>query len=219
MWVVYILLALLVLLLLLLLIPVYGRIVYDGQQLRVKVYVLGLPIKVLPMAKKSAQSNKKIIKKDSCRSHQKDKPSKREELVRLVQQDDVGAALSFLKKLAKIAKEAAGRALRSITVDCLQLQICVAAGDAEKTAFRYGQVCSVLYPSLAVIERIIRVRRHQLRVEPNFLREQGGMRCDVRLHVSVIKLICAGVYLLVHFLTIKETEELQSIKEDIENGQ
>lgn len=219
MWVVYILLALLALLLLLLLVPVYGRIVYDGQQLWVKVYVLGLPFQVLPMAEKSARSDEKTQKETARRAQKEKKPSKREELARLVKQDDVGATLVFLKKLAIIAKEAAGRGLRSITVDRLQLQICIAAGDAEKTACRYGQVCSVLYPSLAVIEQVIRVRRHQLRVEPNFLREQGGMRCDVQLHVSVIRLLCAGIYLLVHFIRIKETDEFQSVKEGIKNGQ
>ena len=197
MWVVYSLLALLGLLLLLLVVPVYGRAEYDGE-LRVKIWVLGIPVTLLPALPRE-EKPKKTAKEPKV------KPSKAEELKELLRQDSVAGTLAFLRRLATLAGKAAGRLLRAVTVDRLSLSLCIATDDPADTAQRYGQVCSVLYPSLAVIERLVRVRHRVLRVEPNFLLEESGAAFDVKWRVSVIRLLAAGIALLFGFLILKET--------------
>lgn len=200
MWVVYCLLAVLGLVLLALLVPVYGRVTYDGD-LRVRLRVLGIPVTLLPAPKEEKPPKKPRPEK---RRQAAEKPSRLQELRELLRQDDLAATLGFLRELAVLAGKTVGKALGAVTVDRLQLQLLLATGDPASTATLYGKVCGVLYPSLAIVERVIRVRRRSLRVEPNFLLEKSGVRFDLRLHVSVLRLLGAGLYLLVRFLLIKE---------------
>ncbi len=197
MWAVYSLLALLALVLIILLIPVYGRVTFDGD-LTVRIWVLGVPITLMPRPQpKSTATPKKGRKK-------KDKPSKLQELADLLRQDDLAATLQFLSDLTALLKRSVGRLLRSITVDRLELQMCIATGDPADTAQRYGQVCGVLYPALEWIGRAMRIRRRQLRVEPNFLLETSRVRFDLRCHLSVLRLTGAALALLWGLLLLRE---------------
>lgn len=190
------LLLLLLVILLLLVVPVYGRIVYDGA-LRVRVRVLGIPVTLLPTKPKSAPAKKspKKKKKPAGEKDQKSAGSKLrglgEELSRSFREDGVTATLDTLGRLARLAGQAAGGVLRACTVDRLRLELRISTGDAADTAVRYGQVCAALYPSLAVLSHAVRVRRRQVRVEPNFLQESSDARLDVRLHIAVWRVLWA----------------------------
>ena len=135
------------------------------------------------------------------------KPSKFKELVSLMKQDDLAGTLHFLHEVARLATKTVGRVLRAVTVNRLDLQLLIATDDPATTAQRYGQVCSVLYPALAGIENMVPMRHRNLRVEPNFLMEKSAVRFDVRLQVSLWRLLGAGIALLWGFLLIKEQSE------------
>lgn len=205
MWVLYSLLGLLVLLFGALSVPVYGRITYDGA-LSVRMWVLGIPFTILPQK----TEKKRPAKKGAAT---KKKPSAVQELAALLKQDDIGGTLHFLGGVAALAGKTVGRLLRSITVSQLDLQMRIATDDVAVTAQRYGQVCGVLYPSLALIERWVRIRRRHLRVEPNFLMETSAARFDIRLHVSLWRLLGAALALLWGLIVLKEESNPQITKE------
>lgn len=206
MWVLYSLLGLLALLIGTISVPVYGRITYDGA-LSVRIRVLGIPFTILP--KEKAEKKKRLAKKTA----KEKKPSAVQELAELLKQDDIGGTLHFLGGVAALAGKTIGRLLRSITVSELDLQMRIATDDVAVTAQRYGQVCSVLYPSLAIIERWVRIRRRNLRVEPNFLMETSAARFDIRLHVSLWRLLGAALALLWGLIVLKEESNPQITKE------
>ena len=213
MWVLYSLLGLLLLIIVALSVPVFGRITYDGE-LTARIRVLGIPITVLPQPEtddKSAASTPKKSKKG--KKTKEEQPSKFKELVSLMKQDDLAGTLHFLHEAARLAVKTVGRVLRAVTVKQLDLQLIVATDDPATTAQRYGQVCSVLYPSLAGIEQVVRVHHRNLRVEPNFLMEKSAVRFDVRLRVSVWRLIGAGLALVWGFVVLKEQDNPQITKE------
>lgn len=207
MWVLYSLLGLLSLLVILLSVPVFGRITYDGE-LSVRMRVLGVPITLVPQpeAKPTRPSGK-------AKSEPTQKPSKFKELTELMKQDDLAGTLHFLREVAALAAKAMGRVLRAVTVRRLDLQLLIATDDSAVTAQRYGQVCGIVYPALAGIESAVRIRRRNLRVEPNFLLEKSVIRFDMRLRVSVWRLLGAGIALLWGFLLLKEQDKPQNSKE------
>ncbi len=204
----YILLGLLGLILLLLLlvlfVPVWARIIYDGE-LRVRIWVLGVPITLLPSEDKPEQSP------SSSKQTKDKKPSKAKQLLgevsRSFKEDGIAATLDYLTRLAKLAGQAVGRVLHSITVDRLGLELIVADGDADKTAIRYGQVCGVLYPAFTALAGVIKVRKRDMRIEPNFLQETSCLRADVRLHIWVYRLVGAAIVLLVKFMLLNDTDK------------
>ena len=215
MWVLYILLGLLVLLVVALSVPMFGRITYDGE-LSVRIRILGIPVTLTPRSEKKAKKPSRSKKEGSAKKAQNTKaesPSKFKELVSLMKQDDLAGTLHFLHEAARLAAKTVGRVLRSVTVKQLDLQLLIASGEPDVTAKRYGQVCSVLYPALAGIEHVVRIRDRNLRVEPNFLLEQSVVRFDIRLRVSLWRLLGAGIALLWGFLMIKETSDPQTTKE------
>lgn len=225
MWAVYILLGLLALILLLLLlvlfVPVWARVTYRGE-LCVRVRVLGIPLTVLPASAKSPKADKPSGKETKKSAEEKAKsPSRGKELLneisRSFREDGVQATLDYLQALAKLAGRAAGRALRSITVDCLRLDMLIATGDAADTAQRYGQVCGVLYPALAAVSGPVHIRRRRLRVEPNFLAEKSAVQLDVRLHIWVFRLVGAAIALLVGYGMMRNTDSVDK-KEEPKHG-
>lgn len=214
MWVLYGLLGLLALLLVLLSIPVWGVVSYDGEFL-IRFWVLGFPITLVPLPKKEKKKTpaEESTKKKKDKEKKEEKPSIFKELVDLIKQDDVSGTLYFFGQVAALAGTTLGRLLRSITVTRLDLQMRIATPDAAVTAQRYGQVCSVLYPALAGIEHWVRIRRRYMRVEPNFLLEDSAVRFDIRLHLSLWRLLGAAIALLWGFLMIKEESNTQNNEE------
>lgn len=211
MWVLFSLLGLLSLVTVLMSVPVYGRLSYDGE-LSAQVRVLGIPITLIPRPEPEPKSTS--TKSSSPKKKDKEKqPSKLKELAELMKRDDLSGTLHFIGEVAALAGKTVGRLLRSVTVKQLDLQMRIATDDVATTAQRYGQVCGILYPALAIIERWVRIRRRNLRVEPNFLVEKSAVRFDIRLQVSLWRLLGAAVALLWGFLMIKEQSNPQNQKE------
>lgn len=183
-----------------LLVPIYARVRYDGT-LTVRLRVWGIPITLLP-------SDEEDEPDEPATPSPRKKPSKaaqlKRELTRNFHEDGVGATLRYLGDLAAILSQAVGRLLRAVTVDRLHLEMRISAADAADTAVRYGQVCAALYPTLAVIERAMRVRRREVRVEPAFLAESSAAFVDVRLHVWVYRAAGAAFALLWRYLTMNK---------------
>ncbi len=191
------------LVLLLLVVPVYGRLTYR-EELRLRLWVLGIPITVFPEkpenAKKSAPGRKKAkmvkkVKKPSALRQLKT------ELAESFRRDGVAASLRYLTRLTRLAGTALRDVLRAVTVARLELHLRIAAEEAADTAVEYGRVCAIVFPGLAALERWLPVRRRRVTVEPDFLREQSAAQMEVRFHVRPWRLLWAAVVFLVRYLT------------------
>lgn len=189
-----------VLLLLVLFVPARLTIRYDGDWW-IRLRVLGIPIALLDGTSAHEKATPETAR---ARRGGKKKPSKWKQIIAELRADGPAATLRYLSELAKLAGTAAGRVLRSLTVDKLHLEWVVATGEPAATAVRYGQVCAALYPPLAAVGRWVRIRRQDIRVEPNFLLPESDMRLDIRLHIAVYRLIAALVALASGVLFMKE---------------
>ena len=215
MWVWYSLLGVLVLLIVVLSVPVSAHVAYDGELL-IRIRFLGIPITLVPRAekkKKKTSLSKKKKTKTSADKKKKKSSSKLKELVELMKQDDLAGTLRFLRAVARLAAKTIGKLLRSITVKRFDLLVLVASNNAATTAQRYGKVCGVLYPALASIESVMRIRERDVRIEPNFLMEKSVVRFDLRLRLSLWRLLGAGISLLLGILMIEEKSDPQISKE------
>lgn len=194
------------LVLLLLVVPVYGRLTYR-EELRLRLWVLGIPITVFPerpkrvkKAKKSAPGRKKAKRVEKAK-----KPSAlrqlKTELAESFRRDGVAASLRYLTRLAQLAGTALRDVLPAVTVARLELHLRIAAEEAADTAVEYGRVCAVVFPGLAALERWLPVRRRRVTVEPDFLRERSAAQIEVGFHVRPWRLLWAAVVFLVRYLT------------------
>lgn len=196
-----ILLVLAALIVAILLVPIYVRVRYDGT-LTVRLRVWGIPITLLPSDEEDEPEGSAAV--SSPRRKAGKAAELKRELGRSFREDGVGATLRYLGELGSLASRAVGRLLRAVTVDRLRLEMRISTADAADTAVRYGQVCAALYPTLAVLERAMRVRRREVRVEPGFLADGSAVFADVRLHIWVYRAAGAAIALLWRYLTMNK---------------
>lgn len=206
-------------LLLLLLVPVSVRIT-GGDVWRVRARVLGVPVTLLPARDKPRKKKKPSQKvKKSAQSSPK-KPSRaaqlKEELQAAFRRDGVAATALYLKRLALLAGQTAGKILRSITVDCLHLRLLVATEEPADTALLYARLCGIVYPAVATLEQIMPIRRRNVRVETSFLQTKGCVTADIRLHTVPVQLLWALLLFAVHFS--EWNNDTQLTKEERSNG-
>lgn len=207
----------LLLLLLLLLLPVSVRIT-GGDVWRVRARVLGVPITLLPARDKPRKKKKPSKKPQTAAKAPQKKPSKaaqlKAELKAAFQRDGVAATALYLKRLAALAGQTAGKILRAITVDRLQLRLLVVAEESADTALWYARLSGIVYPAVATLERVMPIRHRDVRVEPGFLQTEGRVTADVRLHAVPVRLLWAILWFTVRFTEMND----QPTKEVVDNG-
>lgn len=192
-YIVYVLLGLLALLLLLLLIPVHLKAGFDGKLwIRVRYLFLSFALYPRPAGRKKKKKRRQVKKEAEKAADSKGK-KELSQLELLLQQEGPLGAARMLAETAKLAGTAAKRALAAVTVDRLTLTVIVASEEAAETATDYGKVCAGVYPALAVLETVMRVRRKEIAVAPDFLREKGEVRAEARLHSIPLRLVWAGL--------------------------
>lgn len=205
MWAVYILLGLLGLALLLLLTPVTLWVVYDSR-LQVRLWYL-LPIRLDVDIREETTATVRVLGcpvwaypgegEEQSPEKAGDKPprerakGKVKELLTEIKDGGILSTATFLWELLRLLHTESGKLLSRITVTRLHLQARVAAPEAAETAQLYGKVCAVLFPLLARVEQTMRVRRREVRVEPSFLTERTAVRLDMRLRMTLPRLIQA----------------------------
>ena len=207
MWAVYILLTLLVLLLVLLLIPITLWVIYDGKlQVRLRYIV---PIRLDASFEEETKITVHVLKHCvwAYPSEEEDKPekekaekdskkqakSKVKELMTELKSGDVLSTVGFLWEFLQLLHTESGKLLSRITVTRFRLQVRISTDEAAETAQLYGKVCAVLFPLLARLEQTMRVRHREVRVEPDFLSEKCDARLDMRLRLTLPRLIATVV--------------------------
>lgn len=185
----YILLGLIALIGLLLSSPVSLHFYYrDDPRLTLRVW--GIPFRLLPAPPKK---EKETAASDTAKTREKEKPPLLEELQTTFRQDGLSAALQWLKRLAAVFSKAIGRLFRAVTVKNLRLEMRISGDDAADVAVRYGEVCAVLFPVLAVIIGNLRVKRQTVDIRPDFSEAGTAVLVDCRLGVSLWRLAGAAV--------------------------
>ena len=137
--------------------------------------------------------------------------------VELLKKDDLAGVLSYLQDMAEILTHTASRLLRGVTVHRLDLQMLIATDDVAETAQKYGKVCGIVYPTVAAIAGVVRVRRRRLRIEPNFLLEKSAVRFDISIGIPVWRMLTTGGSLLWNVLLLLGKIEPQKNKEVVSN--
>ncbi len=172
-------LCLMALLLVVLLVPVFVRLTYrDGLQICVRVF--GVAVYRFPATEPTRPA----------KPEKTAKPSAVTEFSERLKRDSVGETVRLFEQLAKLAVGTVRRVLAAITVDKLCLQLYIAGEDAAQTAQECGRVCAVLYPSVTAVQQtILRIKRREITVTPDFLGNTGRMVADVTAHVIPLRIL------------------------------
>ena len=200
------------LVLLIALAPITLRAAFDGELL-VRLRIYGIPYTIAPRKKrnranaagrKSGKISKKAIKADKKR--RKNDPLS---ISQMLKEDGVGAVLAYLKGMASLMNTLVRRILNAITVDRFHLSLTVAGGDAAETALLHAAACSIVFPALSSVQYVLKIRRREVRIQPDFVNGENQASFDIRLRSCPARILWAGLRFLVAYIgnTIREREQ------------
>ena len=181
----FIFLGLLLLLLILLLLPAHARARYDGT-LQVWAGFGPVDLRILPPKTKKKKPEKTTKKK-------KEKPAKKRKK----------PALDEMFSYARLALDALGKLKRRLVIRHLELVLDVGGKDAGTAALTYGHVAagvSALYP---VLQRNLRIRKTDIRVDAAFDQKEIGILADVAVAACPLRMLFAALLILIAFLKLR----------------
>ncbi len=219
----WILLGLLMLVVLVLILPVGIKIEYlQTWQIRIKLFGL-IPIMTLSGddADKKTDKSETTIIPPSDKEDEEDKPSLKEQFKIFYKQEGVKGVFTLFKALVGIAKGALRRVAHSVVIGRLQLCMTVGGERADQIADRYGQMCSAVYPLVTALSAVIRVRKSQVRVQPDFLSEGTDVRFRMTMYIFPLGVVWAGLVALVKVLGVWSgvTKAVESAPESSANSE
>ena len=127
----------------------------------------------------------------------------------MLKEDGVGAVLAYLKGMASLMNTLVRRILNAITVDRFHLSLTVAGGDAAETALLHAAACSIVFPALSSMQYVLKIRRREVRIQPDFVNGENQASFDIRLRSCPARILWAGLRFLVAYIgnTIREREQ------------
>lgn len=189
--------------LLLLLLPISARFRFDGES-RLTVRYAGIPVwRFFSTDKQHKKKSTRAEVSSDRKSADKGKgKNSLKELTARLKEDGVAAVADYLRELAGLLVGTARRVLRILWFGRCIVQMSVATPEASETALRYGKLCAVLSPAAELLRQNLHVRRLELILRPDFLREKGEVRADVRVCVLPVMVLWAALATLFSYVGI-----------------
>ena len=159
---------------------------HDIMELEVRY--LFLKFKLLPWEKKEKEKKPK------------EKPAKPNPLKTFWHNEGVDGVIALLKETAAIVSGMFRSVFKHVMIDKLYLQMYIGSGDAAQTATDYGKVCAEIFPALGTICSIMKVRKYDVDISPDFLANQNETELHTVVTLRPIFVTNAAVVMLVKLL-------------------
>lgn len=180
----YIILSIILLLLIILLIPVNLKIEYTDLLtldlsygfLKFRIYPEKKPDDIREQAEKTGEDKSNTFFKELIAQI-----TEGESFV-----DKVISVCSFVKYIMSQAV----KLFRRVTAEEFYLHITVGAQDAAETALAFGGICAAVYPARGMAEGIIKFRKSDVVIKPDY--EAGENNAELRLRLRLIPIKAVG---------------------------
>lgn len=140
------------------------------------------------------KENDKKIKINKNKSNSKDKIKK------IISEKGFSGFLKIVKNLLKILKNLSIYLLKRIYVVKFYLDIKISEEDSAQTAIKYGQACAVLYPAINFIFNNLKVKKHNVKIYPDFNSEKTSVYFSAVFKIRLIYILKAGLVAFFKFI-------------------
>lgn len=167
-----------------------------------EVRYLFFKFQLLPWEKKekAPKEEQPAEKKEPEEKKPKEKPAKQNPLKTFWQNEGVDGVIALIKETARIVSGMFRRIFKHVIIDKLFLQMYIGSGDAAQTAIDYGKVCAEIFPALGTICSIMKVRKYDVDISPDFLANQNETELHTVITLRPIFVTNAAVVMLVKLL-------------------
>ena len=130
----------------------------------------------------------------------KEKPAKPNPLKAFWQNEGIDGVIALLKEMARIVSGMFRSVFKHVFIDKLFLQMYIGSGDAAQTANDYGKVCAEVFPALGAICSVMKVRKYDVDLSPDFLANQNETELHTVITLRPIFVTNAAVVMAVRLL-------------------
>jgi len=150
-------------------------------------------------------------KKEKIKEEKEDKPKKEEKkeepkekkeniLKKFYDNQGVIGIIDLVSDLLSALGGLSKRLTKAIVFDKFNLSIAIASDDSAKTALQYGRICAVLYPTLGEIFSLVKVKKHKIDVNADFIGEKSRGAFDFVIGIIPLFALWAILILLVELI-------------------
>jgi len=175
---------------LLLMIPLSGVVIWD-EGLRLDLKWLFIRKTLYPETKE-----KKEKEEPEKKSEKKAEPKNKKKKNKASAQEVIDNVLDYIKR----CKGGALMILRNIRVSLLKMDWTIAADDCAECAIRYGKMNAYIYGALASMENIIRIKRADIRLVPDFTAAEEKFSIQAVISLTPLIVIIGAVRMAWGFL-------------------
>ena len=195
--VLYVILGIILFLFLLTLLNIHITAIYHNE-LRLWVRIAFVKLQLVPPKPKKKKKKKKKTQKSPKKQPKKkpeEEPKKKSfDFKAFVKEKGVSGIINIVKEIAKLAGGTVSDVLSAFTVTRLKLDIKVAGSDAADSAIKYGRVCAALFPSLQLIMTVVKVKKYDVNVNPDFSDEpKNSADAEVFAKIRIISILRIGI--------------------------
>ena len=116
--------------------------------------------------------------------------------------------MNAVKEIAKLAVTFLKPIFKHLKIKDLDMDIVVAFEDAADTAVKYGYACAGIYPSLAVLLKIMKYKKYSVNIRPDFDKKSPEINVFLELTLVPWFVVFGAVHALVDFLILRAKGEL-----------
>ncbi len=206
----WVLAGLLLFVLVLLLLPLHTRVRFDGT-LQVWCGLGPVSLRLFPGKKKPKTEREKAQaaeKKAAKAAKKAQKPQGPKQKI----------TLEVICDYLRLGVQALGMMKRRLVVRDLTCHLKVASADAASTALLYGRIAAAVSALYPIFQRNLRLKRTDIAVDADFEGSKLEILADVTIAACPLRLLIAGVILLIRFLKIQKKTKQATVTDDKKGG-
>ena len=183
-----ILFSILILIALILLIRIKVIIYYRGEDIKLNLHILGIPIKLLPRKQKKKKiklSDYSYKKRKKSLQKKPKKVKKKKEKVNVNEKPSITEAIPTI---AEIVKYLLKKFFGHLRIDVTEIKITVGTDDAAKTAIMFGivnQAAAALFDLLSTITNVKKNRKNEIAVYADFASEKTVININLGFSLRI----------------------------------
>ncbi|MGN1043456.1 MAG: DUF2953 domain-containing protein [Acutalibacteraceae bacterium] len=188
MWYKYLIFIILILIFIILFMPINFYIRYQ-QKWSCRVRVLGFEFEF-----DTSGSNSKKSKSSNSKFNDVTKNLKSKGFI---------SSLKYIVSVTFLTVKTARAFLRRIKIKYLNLHVFISGEDAYETAIKYGQASAVIYPSINYLKEILRIKKLNLMVEPDFKSLKSKILFETGFKVNIFNLLVVIIKFIKNYIFLE----------------
>ena len=150
--------------------------------------------------KPNAKTNDQKGNDEKKSKKNKKESSTKSKIKKIISEKGLSGFLKIVKNLLKVLKNLSSYLLKHIYVVKFYLDIKISEEDSAQTAIKYGQACAVLYPAINFIFNNLKVKRHNVKIYPDFNSEKTSVYFSAVFKIRLIYILKAGLVAFFKFI-------------------